>query len=58
MFIERRIMKSHLLGGKGTLIFLVKYVEYILAEDKYSTQLGATPELNVSRGAIKTFQFF
>ena len=34
---------------------VVKYVEYILAEDKYATQLA---ELNVSRGAVKTFQFF
>ena len=27
MFIERRVMERHLLGGKGTLIFLVKYFE-------------------------------
>ena len=27
MFIERRVMERHLLGGKSTLIFLVKYVK-------------------------------
>ena len=29
----------------------------MLAQDNL-TQLAATPELNVSRGAVKTFQFF
>ena len=29
----------------------------MLAQDN-SAQLAATPELNVSRGAVKTFQFF
>ena len=30
MFIERRVMERNLLGGKGTLILLVKYVECLL----------------------------
>ena len=27
LFVERRVMEKHLLGGTGTLIILVKYVE-------------------------------
>ena len=58
MFTERRVIERLLLERKGTLIFLVKYFKCSLKPQDNSTQLAATPELNVSRGAVKTFQFF
>ena len=45
-------MERHLLGGQGTLIFLVKYVECSLKIRCY------TPELMCQEESVKTFQFF
>ena len=58
MSIERGVKERHLLGGKCTLILLVKFFKCSLKPQDNSTQLAATPKLNVSRGAVKTFQFF
>ena len=58
MFIERRVMEKHFLGGKGTLIFLSNmFNTSSLKEIQHKLRQAATPELNVSRGAFKTFQF-
>ena len=59
MFIERQVMEKHLLGGKGTLIFLSNMLSALARSRQFNTSWqAATPEPNVSRGAFKTFQFF
>ena len=58
MFIERRVIEKYLLGGKDMLIFLSNMFSSSLKEIQHKSMTqAATPELNVSRGAFKTFQF-
>ena len=54
MFIERRVVERHLLGVKGMLIFCCQ-IRSMLTQD--NSPQAVTAEVNVSRGAVTTFQF-
>ena len=47
MFIERQVMEKHLLGGKGTLIFLSNMLNTSSLNLDNSTQAGKLLPLNL-----------
>ena len=54
MLTERRVMERYLLERRGTLAFLVKYVEYSLETIQHNWLLPLNLII-MSRGAVKTF---